>query len=762
MKTSGLSVSGVAILGCGAAVVVFLGVASTARADDDDQKLRDRKPAVVHPIVRYRDPRGGAGSPDATFESKNIELVTWIPLNNFPGYTSGSNGADCWGYVSPSGREYALMGLSWGNGIVEITNPAAPVIRPTIPGSVNVLWRDITVVGNYAYAVSDSSGVGIQVLNLSNIDSGTVTLVGNIMQGGHTTTHTLLSNPASGFLYACGGNANGGGLIPVSTANPNSPVFSGPGWNTQYVHEAQIVNYTSGPYAGKEIAFLFAGGPYYGTTNGFAIVDITNKLAPVQLSLVAYPGIRFCHQGWLSNDSKYVYINDELDSPSQGNVPRGLTRVMDVTDLSNPRLTATFTTGLPSVDHNEYVSGGYLFQSNYTTGMRVFDLEDPLRPVEVAWIDTRPEDNGTGYNGNWGNYPFFPSGTVIASDLERGLFIMKVSLLSFSYPLSLPSVLSPGQAVPVTVQIAQRDATVNPASVKLMVSVNGGPFAAIPTTALGGGNYSGTIPGSPCFSRIRYYVTADTTDGRTFTHPLNAPAETHKATVRTGNATVFSDNFQTNTGWTVQNTSVTAGAWTRAVPAANGGQGAPIGDADGSGMAYITGSGANADLDGGPTRLLSPVFNLATHPEAEISYARWLISVQGVTDQLTVEVSGNNGSTWSVVENVGPSSGGWRSNSFRVADYVTPSAQVRLRFSVSDNPNDSQTEAGVDAVLVTSPACASCYADCNGDAMLNLADFGCFQTNFATGNMYADCNGDTMLNLADFGCFQTKFAVGCP
>ncbi len=55
-----------------------------------------------------------------------------------------------------------------------------------------------------------------------------------------------------------------------------------------------------------------------------------------------------------------------------------------------------------------------------------------------------------------------------------------------------------------------------------------------------------------------------------------------------------------------------------------------------------------------------------------------------------------------------------------------------------------------------------CYPDCNGDGLLNLADFGCFQTTFATQQPYADCNGDSLLNLADFGCFQTKFAVGCP
>jgi hypothetical protein len=56
----------------------------------------------------------------------------------------------------------------------------------------------------------------------------------------------------------------------------------------------------------------------------------------------------------------------------------------------------------------------------------------------------------------------------------------------------------------------------------------------------------------------------------------------------------------------------------------------------------------------------------------------------------------------------------------------------------------------------------SCYPDCNSDGLLNLSDFGCFQTKFALGDPYADCNGDGVRNLSDFGCFQTKFALGCP
>ena len=54
-----------------------------------------------------------------------------------------------------------------------------------------------------------------------------------------------------------------------------------------------------------------------------------------------------------------------------------------------------------------------------------------------------------------------------------------------------------------------------------------------------------------------------------------------------------------------------------------------------------------------------------------------------------------------------------------------------------------------------------CFADCNKDGTLTVADFGCFQTKFAVGAPYADCNADGTLTVADFGCFQSKFVAGC-
>jgi choice-of-anchor B domain-containing protein len=769
------------------ALVALAGSAlsTTARADDDDAKLLNLKPAVLGKLTRSDIPDAwklnhapipGAGA-DGVFESRNMVLKAHIPLNLFPGFSGATSptGADCWGYTSPSGREYALMGLSWGNGIVEVTDPLNPVVITTIPGGINSLWRDITVVGHYAYAATDNDGVGIQVMDLSNIDAGVVTHVRNYSNGGHTKSHTLLSNPQSGYLYSCGGNATGaGGFQPISTlADPTFPTFTGPGWTTQYVHEAQIATYPAGtPYAGQEIAFLFAAGPYYGSsyTRAMAIVDITNKAAPQELSFISYPGMRFCHQGWTSPDFKYLYINDELDAPTTngGNVPRFLCRVFDITDLANPRLVSVFTNGIGAVDHNEYTKGRYLYQSNYSSGLRVWDTFNPLRPVEIAWLDTRPEDDGTAYDGAWGNYPLFDSGTILISDLQRGLFVTRLSLLELTPQPALPETIVSNQPTPVSITVKELEATT--AAVNLMVSINGDPFTSHAMTGGAGGVYTGAIPATPAFSRIRYYFAAETSEAtpRTFTWPLTTDTYLN-AYSQGGQTTLFADTFETTQGWTVVNTAgLTAGAWTRATPMYNGGPGAVIGDADGSGMCYVTGNTLNEDVDGGTTRLLSPTIDLSQAPEARITYSRWLLSLVGTVDPLITEISANNGSTWTQVSSISPATGGWQQHTFRVADFITPTAQVRLRFSVADT-GSSTTEAGIDAVTIVSPtAPVACYANCDGSTIspiLNVADFSCFLNAFAAGDSYANCDGSTLspiLNVADFACFLNAFAAGCP
>ncbi len=361
---------------------------------------------------------GQGGQAGISFPADGVELLSWLTVTDFG--VQNTSGSTVEGYVSPSGREYALMGISCGTGFVEVTDPRNPVIVGFVPGPCS-LWRDMRTYQDRAYSVSEG-GEGIQIIDISQIDAGIVTYVGNttLPNTHQVSSHTLEVNQQSGYLYRCGGGSTKGVKI-YDLSTPNAPVHVNTIFTTRYVHECQVVTYTDGPYAGLEIAFMYNDTGSGGGTPSIGIIDVTDKMNPIQLSNYLYPNGGFCHQGWLSSDQQYVYLDDEFDETQQG-IPT-TTHVIDVSDLSNPVQIGTFTNGLPSIDHNQYVKGLRLFQSNYRSGLRIWDLTNPTSPTEIAWFDTYPDNDNAQYNSLWDNYPYLPSGIILGSDIEKGLFI---------------------------------------------------------------------------------------------------------------------------------------------------------------------------------------------------------------------------------------------------------------------------------------------------------------------------------------------------
>jgi choice-of-anchor B domain-containing protein len=734
-----------------------LTLALTANAHENWRKLRDAQQAVSAPLwslsAYAQMQEGGPGVDDPTdfFDSHNVTLLSWIPLSAFPG--GHGSGNDCWGYTSPSGREYAIMGLQRGFGFVEVTDPTNPVIIDWVEGPDSG-WHDVKVIGQYAYGVSEG-GSGIQVMDLGEIDEGRVALVRNKTQLGHQSTHNIISNPDSGYIYLCGANIANGGLIAVSLADPTNPTIVGQ-WSTHYVHDAQVVTYTEGPYAGREIAFCLNG------FDGLEIVDVTDKSNMFLVGRTDYAQLRYTHQAWLSEDRQYLYLNDELDEGDSVSVTT--TRVFDVSNLSSPQLASTFTTGLPAIDHNNYVKGTTLYQSNYRSGLRVWDLSaDPLNPTQVAWFDTFPGSDATAFNGSWSNYPYFDSGIVLVSDIERGLFIVEVTgdgagRLELTVPGGAPTEVAPfGQ----TLQIEVNELEGSVAIVEMRVKLPDGSIVSAPMSAVGGGIYEGTMPNLPCFENVEYWFEATTADGQFFRAPLSSPFINYEAFVVTDIEQVVGDSFQTDTGWTVQNESVEDGAWQRGAPTTSGGRGEPSADFDGTASLYTTGLGRDADLDGGPTRLTSPVYDLsALGDEARVRFAVWFTNDDG-DDSMTVEMSSNGGGSWTPVDTITARAPIWSLETYRVADHVAVTNQFRVRFSVADQPNNSVTEAAVDAFEIVRMACDTCRADLTGDGELNIFDFLEFQNLFAGGDLAADFDGDGSLTLFDFLEFQNDFDAGC-
>jgi len=742
---------------------ILLAVGQVALAHESPEFLADRQPPFV--------PAGFNGSvrgaPSVSFPASGVQLLSWLPLGDFGANMTSAN--DCWGYVSPSGKEYAIIGLSDGTAFVDLSVPSSAQIVAVI-GGVNSLWRDVKTFGTFAYVVSEG-GDGIRVFDLSQIDSGVVTLVNTIITGGTTSSHNVAINEDSGFLYRTGGGSAVLGIrIYDLNPDPSTPVFVGQ-WNNRYFHDVQVVTYTTGPFAGREIAFGFSETGSGGGTPGIDILDVTDKANITPISFFQYSNPAFSHQGWLSPDKQFLYTNDELDEQNFGTPTT--TRIIDVSDLNNPTEVGTFTNGSTSIDHNLYTRGNLIYESNYRSGLRIYDATIPTAPVEIAFFDTYPPDDNADFNGLWNNYPFLPSGIVFGSDLEKGLFVWFIGApqILYSFPNGLPQLIDPqGQTVAVQVDV-QNGGTLVPGSLKLNFDAGAG-LVTTDLVPLGGNQFNAVFPAAACGANISYFFSGTTTNNITWREPSTAPAATFQAVAASGQTVLVADDLEVNTGWSVGDPADTAttGIWTRVDPVGTAAQPENDHTADPATMCFVTGQGAVGgglganDVDGGATTLISPAFD-GSQPDSIVSYWRWFSNDQGGdpnADVMQIDISGDNGATWTPVETVGPTgpetSGSWVFHQFIIANVIAPTNTMRLRFVASDQGLGSIVEAGVDDFGVTSLQCmAPCPAadgDLNMDTFINGADVQVFVDALlgvptANETCAGDFDGNTQLDSGD-------------
>ena len=119
---------------------------------------------------------------------------------------------------------------------------------------------------------------------------------------------------------------------------------------------------------------------------------------------------------------------------------------------------------------------------------------------------------------------------------------------------------------------------------------------------------------------------------------------------------------------------------------------------------YVTGNGPSApgqdDVDWGTTTLTSPPLDLSAAVGPVLRYRRFYWC-SNVDDPLRVEISSDAGQTWHTLEVVLGQENEWVERTWRIADVVAPTADVRVRFVASDPTNNSVTEALVDELTVT-------------------------------------------------------------
>ena len=373
------------------------------------------------------------------FGCSNTSMLSFLPISAIGG-RRGTALNDNWGWTDPqSGREYAIVGRTDGTSFVDVTDPSRPRYLGDLPkteGVPSASWRDMKVYQDHVYIVADNSQAhGMQVFDLTRLRAVTSpqTFVADAHYDRIGSAHNIVMNEETGFAYAVGvssgGETCGGGLHMIDVRQPKSPTFAGcfsdPKTGTSgtgYSHDAQCVVYR-GPdatYQGKEIC---VGS----NETAISIADVTDKANPVAVSRASYPDVAYAHQGWFSDDHRYFYLDDEGDEGSgKGEAAKGTrTLVWDLADLDDPIMVKQYVGVTKSIDHNLYVKGNRMYQANYTSGLRILDISDPVNPREVGYLDTYPDNDNTAFNGAWSTYPYFKSGTIIVTGIGEGLFLVK-------------------------------------------------------------------------------------------------------------------------------------------------------------------------------------------------------------------------------------------------------------------------------------------------------------------------------------------------
>ncbi len=331
--------------------------------------------------------------------------------------TYDQNLSDIWGYTDAFGNEYALVCLRSGVAIEHITDPANPARVAIIPAPTSS-WRDAKTFGHFAYLTNESNG-GIQVIDLSNLPNAPDT--SDVYFWTHEfpdstsiqACHNLYIDEF-GYGYLSGCNINNGEILIID-------LFTNPG-NPAFVTIMPIPNYSHDVYVRDNL--LYSSDMFNGF---FSVYDVSNK-QNIQLLATQDSPFEFTHNTWLSDDGNTLFTTDETN-----NAPVGAYDVSDQTDiklLDEFRPLASINTGL--IPHNVHVINDYLVTSFYSEGVIITDAHRPQNLIEVGNFDTFFGENG-GSEGVWGAYPFFPSGTVVLSDIGSGLYILTPNYVRACY-----------------------------------------------------------------------------------------------------------------------------------------------------------------------------------------------------------------------------------------------------------------------------------------------------------------------------------------
>ena len=386
------------------------------------------------------------GGMAAGFPCNNVDLLAHVADR-----TPAARGADIWGFRDlNTGREYAIMGYSTGTAVFDVSDPENPREIGFIQGQ-NTTWRDMKVYqawnaaagryDAYAYVTADNASDGLFIIDLTELPqrisrvnyASDFLAAHNIYLGRAEFGTGLPLTDGPPLLILAGSNVSDGRFRTYALDDPRSPSFIAapgtpggqPGGDRLYMHDAasmlvtdsrrdtQCVNAAGSPWC--DVVFDF-------NEDSLDIWDVTNPADPQRLSRTPYSNTGYTHSGWWSEDKRYVFLQDELDERDRG--LQTTVRAFRIDDLRSPVLAGTWSGPTSAIDHNGFARGNRYYMSNYARGLTILDITNPATPSEIGRFDSFPSSDATGFPGAWGTYPYLPSGNILISDIDSGLYVV--------------------------------------------------------------------------------------------------------------------------------------------------------------------------------------------------------------------------------------------------------------------------------------------------------------------------------------------------
>lgn len=312
---------------------------------------------------------------------------------------------DIWGYTDSNNNEYALVGGTTMTSIVSVTDPNNPIELFRIEGDTSI-WRDIKTFNEFAYVTNETGG-GLLIIDLSDLPNSIDYQRWTVGTYDYQKAHNIFIDE-NGIAHIFGSNIKNQGdfMLDLNFSNRFEPPYYGI-YDDRYCHDGYVKN-----------NILWTSEIYQGD---FSVVDISN---PTNTTIISrqQTSTNFTHQCWLSDDNNYLITTDEK--------PGAFVDIYDVSDINNIELLDKYQSSPDDnvIPHNSFFLGNdYFFNSYYRDGITLVDATRKTNLVEVGNYDTSPFPSDEGFQGSWGVYPYLPSGNILASDREEGLFIVSVN-----------------------------------------------------------------------------------------------------------------------------------------------------------------------------------------------------------------------------------------------------------------------------------------------------------------------------------------------